>query len=368
MAWVEEAKSAADGARRRNSEFKATSLLLVNSSELYRLPQLILVQRGREEVEDYPLFKPCTNGKKIGLKRLEPELEALLIKNSISPKPLHKTLALINNLNKKPDDPLIAHERLALAKQLVYSISNLRFGPEVGVGKPKEDAPVIAPWLKGVKDMANDLCCTQVKIHKAVPSLVKLTDSRSIDSCLEPLTFDAVITSPPYPNEKDYTRTTRLEAVLLGYLNNRDDLRRQKQNLLRSNSRGVYKADVDECWVQDNERIQELADQIETRRLELKKTSGFEKLYARVVRLYFGGMARHLEELKQVLAPGAQLAYVVGDQASFFRILIRTGELLANIAEDLGYEVTGIDLFRTRFSTATREHLREEVVLLRWNS
>ena len=75
-----------------------------------------------------------------------------------------------------------------------------------------------------------------------------------------------------------------------------------------------------------------------------------------------------MEELKQVLAPGAQLAYVVGDQASFFRILIRTGELLACIAEDLGYEVTGIDLFRTRFSTATREHLREEVVLLRWNS
>ena len=79
-------------------------------------------------------------------------------------------------------------------------------------------------------------------------------------------------------------------------------------------------------------------------------------------------MARHLEELKRVLAPGAQLAYVVGDQASFFRILIRTGELLASIAEELGYEVMDIDLFRTRFSTATQEHLREEVVLLRWNS
>ena len=166
-------------------------------------------------------------------------------------------------------------------------------------------------------------------------------------------------------------RITRERLVLkLFYLatNNRDDLRRQKQNLLRSNSRGVYKADTDECWVKDNERIQELAERIEARRLELKKTSGFEKLYARVVRLYFGGMARHLEELKQVLAPGAQLAYVVGDQASFFRILICTGELLANIAEDLGYEVTGIDLFRTRFSTATQKRLREEVVLLRWNS
>ena len=175
--------------------------------------------------------------------------------------------------------------------------------------------------------------------------------------------FDAVITSPPYPNEKDYTRTTRLESVLLGYMNSRDDLRQQKQKLLRSNSRAVYKTDSDESWVEDNERIQELADRIEARRIELEKTSGFERLYARVVRLYFGGMVRHLEELKRVLAPGAQLAYVVGDQASFFRILIRTGELLASIAEELGYEVMDIDLFRTRFSTATQEHLREEVVL-----
>ena len=195
---------------------------------------------------------------------------------------------------------------------------------------------------------------------------MKLHDSRSLDSSLEPLAFDGIITSPPYPNEKDYSRTTRLEAVLLGFMKNRADLRTQKRRLLRSNTRTVYKHDADERWVENNERVQELADRIEMKRIELGKTSGFEKLYARVVRLYFGGMARHLEELKQILAPGAQLAYVVGDQASFFRILIRTGDILTEIAKELGYEVVGIDLFRSRFSTATQEHLREEVVLLRW--
>jgi hypothetical protein len=39
---------------------------------------------------------------------------------------------------------------------------------------------------------------------------------------------------------------------------------------------------------------------------------------------------------------------------------------LAEIADSLGYRVTNIDLFRTRFSTATGEHLKEEVVLLEW--
>jgi hypothetical protein len=74
-----------------------------------------------------------------------------------------------------------------------------------------------------------------------------------------------------------------------------------------------------------------------------------------------------LEDLKNYLKPGAKLAYVVGDQASYLQVMIRTGEIIAEIAEQCGYEVTGIDLFRTRFSTATGQNLREEVVLLKWN-
>ena len=67
------------------------------------------------------------------------------------------------------------------------------------------------------------------------------------------------------------------------------------------------------------------------------------------------------------LRPGAQLTYVVGDQASYLKVMIRTGELLADVARTLGYDVLRIDLFRTRFATATRAQLREEVVVLRWN-
>jgi hypothetical protein len=77
-------------------------------------------------------------------------------------------------------------------------------------------------------------------------------------------------------------------------------------------------------------------------------------------------MARHLANLRPALRPGARLAYVVGDQASYLGVMIRTGQLLAEIAQTLGYEVEGIDLFRTRLATATREHLREEVLVLKW--
>ena len=47
--------------------------------------------------------------------------------------------------------------------------------------------------------------------------------------------------------------------------------------------------------------------------------------------------------------------------------MIPTGQLLADIAQSLGYELVNIDLFRTRLATATREQLREEVVVLRWS-
>lgn len=70
--------------------------------------------------------------------------------------------------------------------------------------------------------------------------------------------------------------------------------------------------------------------------------------------------------MQTVLKPGAILAYVVGDQASFLRVMIRTGRLLAQVAQSLGYEVVDIDLFRRRLATATKEYLNEEVLILRW--
>ncbi|MCI0379573.1 MAG: hypothetical protein L0215_18345 [Gemmataceae bacterium] len=212
--------------------------------------------------------------------------------------------------------------------------------------------------------MADDL--RLVEGAAVVPTQVCLADARSLAQHLQPGSIDAVITSPPYPNEKDYTRTTRLESVLLGMIRSKSDLRSLKKGLIRSNTRNVFKTDQDDALVAQHPEIQRIARAIEARRLELGKTSGFERLYARVTKLYFGGMYRHLASLRQFLRPGAYLAYVVGDQASYLRVMIRTGHLLADIGESLGYRVAGIDLFRTRLATATREQLREEVVVLQW--
>ncbi len=323
-----------------------------------------LRNEGLEEGHHLPLFKGKSKQETPKLRALTPEVNGLLLANSISPLPLHRVLVLLETLREVEDERFSSHERLALARTIVGRVSNLEFGPEVGVGPAKEDAPVVSLWLDAVRAMAEDL--RRVQAHEPVESVVYQADARHPMEALAPASVDAVITSPPYPNEKDYTRTTRLESVLLGFVHTKQDLRALKRTLLRSNTRAVYKDDRDDSIIAGHQEIHRIADEIERRRIALGKTSGFERLYAKATKLYFGGMARHFSELRSALRPGAQLAYVVGDQASYLRVMIRTGHLLADLAASLGYEVLGLDLFRTRLSTATKEQLREEVLLLQW--
>ncbi|MCG8351370.1 MAG: DNA methyltransferase [Chloroflexales bacterium] len=333
----------------------------------WQVAEEALTELDHQGVEDDPLFRSWSGKERVPLgelRTLEPEREKLLLTDAISPLPLHKVLVLRDCLRRHAEKRYYRHQMLAFAKALTFSISNLHFGPEVGVGSVKEDAPVVATWLEKVQQMASDL--RQLAPLKNTPTAIHHADARQILKVIEPHSIDAVITSPPYPNEKDYTRTTRLESVLLGFISTKAELQALKRSLVRSNTRGVYKGDDDDTWVKDNAEIQRIADAIEARRMEMGKTSGFERLYGKVTKLYFGGMARHLAEMRTVLRPGAQLGYVVGDQASYLRIMIRTGQLLAEIAESLGYTVVNIDLFRTRLATATRKQLREEVVILRW--
>lgn len=336
-----------------------------HASDVAAEAQEILDKQGIPD-ESIPILQQNDESQKpIGKLRTLPDDQfKLLLKNSISQRPLHKALTLLDVLKKRQDTEVASHELLALAKTLVYTSSNLHFGPEVGIRNIKDDAAVIQPWIDEIQVIAEDL--KTVQHQQETESVVHHADARDIGRLIPKNSVHAIITSPPYPNEKDYTRTTRLESVILGLIRDKAQLREFKKSLVRSNTRGVYVDDDDDHLVMQHESIQKIARDIEQRRLDMGKTSGFERTYHRVTKLYFGGMARHFTEMKSVLKPGAHLAYVVGDQASYLQVMIRTGQLLAEVAEHLGYEVVSLDLFRTRIATATKEQLREEVLVLRW--
>lgn len=291
----------------------------------------------------------------------------LIPRGFISDKPLLRILALRHAIGKAvPQHEVRSFMTLALANTIVSTAGNVGFGPEVYCLPPKDDADVLGAFSNTVARMVSDLQVTLARQPRPFPPAhVFQNDARTLSSLESCPPIGIIITSPPYPNEKDYTRSTRLESVLLGFIRTKQDLRALKSNLLRSNTRNVFVRDDDDTFVQDIPSVVRVAEEIEKKRLQLRKTSGFERLYHRVTRLYFGGMYRHFAALLPRLRPGARCAYVVGDQMSYFRVHIRTAQLLADVAIRAGYEVEGIELWRTRRSTTTKQDLEENVLILR---
>jgi hypothetical protein len=254
--------------------------------------------------------------------------------------------------------------RLALVSVAVSDMSNLGFGPEVYVKRnKKEDADLFSALQAKLAKMRADLEQAQ-QISRPGGVEIFDGDARHVAEIVK-RPVDFVITSPPYPNEKDYTRTTRLEMVLLELIQDRRDLRELKENMLRSHTRNIFKADDDSRFVADIPELQQLAQSIEEKRVGRGATSGFEKLYHRVVTEYFGGMYRVLEQLQQVMPHGSKLAFVVGDQMSYFQVPIYTSRLLSLVAtRKLAYREIETKLWRTRIATATRQNVEEHILIL----
>lgn len=118
------------------------------------------------------------------LRTLPEESADLLLTDSISILPLHRTLVLLDTLAQHQDSQFIDHERLALADALVSGISNLHFGPEVGIGPAKPDAPVVALWLDKIRAMVQDL--ENLPAQNTTPATVYRADAREVASALRP--------------------------------------------------------------------------------------------------------------------------------------------------------------------------------------
>jgi DNA modification methylase len=295
----------------------------------------------------------------------------LMPEGFVSPLPLLRLLIVRDAiLETELETPVRNVLLVALAHTIANGAGNFAFGPEIYRTKAKDDYAVNEHFTRQVITMISELENIQ-ETTEFKPSKVLCADARKLTGV--PDDISRVITSPPYPNEKDYTRTTRVESVLLKVFSDKAGMRKVKNRLLRSNTRNIFVKDDDGKHVAEFESIQRICQEIEGRRIELNKTSGFEKLYHKVVAHYFGGMRLHFRSLKSKLRRGAKLAYVVGDQMSFLMVKVPTAQLLAEIARAEGYEVTGCDLWRERVGTKVKNcrenqktvRVREEVLLLK---
>lgn len=283
--------------------------------------------------------------------------------------PFYKILALkkaIKSLGAPQDyeDLLL----LGFVAVVVESIANVSFGPELYVVSTKADADVRGAFKSKIEAVACDLESV-TDLVKVGTSTVFLGDSRECAIVLKEAgikrAVDYVITSPPYPTEKDYTRNTRLELVFLGYITTSKDLRAIKEHMLRSHSKNIYKNDDDGRFVREIPEIKKIADELRAK--SRTKSYGFAKLYPRIIEEYFGGMYRHLRDLSVILRSGGKCAYVVGDQRTYLQTYTPTGSILGRIAKlpAIGLEVEDMLTWRVRQgTTGSRERIEERILIL----
>jgi hypothetical protein len=286
----------------------------------------------------------------------------------ISPEPLFKAVALKRALEVLPTSPQYRRMlKLALIAEVVNSASNVRFGPELYCSSAKLDHDVISGFNRRVDSMAVDL--DKVSKFISTEALVIHGDSRNKNALAQSInrgSLGGIVCSPPYPTEHDYTRNTRLELAFLDYVRDLESLRKIKRQMVRSHTKGIYSGDNEQRFVNENTKLNLISRELDER--AASKNHGFARLYSKVVREYFGGMAQHFSSVKAYLHKSAVAAYVVGDQASYLQVQIPTAEILAEIAEQLGFDVVEIMPWRDRWATKTSRHIRENILLLRRKS
>lgn len=169
-------------------------------------------------------------------------------------------------------------------------------------------------------------------------------------SCLNVLptltkhSFDAILTSPPYCNRYDYTRTYALELAVLGV--GEQELIQLRQEMLSCTveNRAKDLLAINPAWsdavaaADDQKLLQAILHYLEQQKAEGNLNNNG---IPRMVRGYFYEMACVIAECARVLRPGAPFL-MVNDNVRYAGASVSVDLILSDIAESLGLHVERI--------------------------
>lgn len=176
------------------------------------------------------------------------------------------------------------------------------------------------------------------------------SDSRNIlksDGAL----YDAVITSPPYPNRMSYIRELRPYMYWLGYLNEKREAADLDWQAI-GGTWGVATSRLQK-WEANGARVPHKG--FEQMVAQISKES---PLLANYVYKYFVDMMSHIQNVSQALKPGAQVFYIVGN-SKFYETLVPVEAIYASLLNHSGFSNIEIEVLRKRNS---KKELLEFVV------
>ncbi len=199
---------------------------------------------------------------------------------------------------------------------------------------------------KRLQEISEDIGPLKSTYGSGSPKLIRA-------SCLDALrkmpeaSFDTVITSPPYANRYDYTRTYALELAWLGFC--QSDFSALRQDLLSATVENKSKID----WLRDAYRDssllnhafrmyeeQEAIHEVVTT-LEEKKAELSNRHVIRLIEGYFLEMAIVIAELGRVIMPGGTV-FMVNDNVQYHGEEVPVDLILSDFAEQSGFECQAI--------------------------
>ncbi|MBD2577048.1 DNA methyltransferase [Oscillatoria sp. FACHB-1406] len=170
------------------------------------------------------------------------------------------------------------------------------------------------------------------------------------DSCLQVMSsfpdaiYEGIMTSPPYCNRYDYTRTYALELALLGVSEKSLASLRQEMLSCTVENRSKDLLAINSSWklaidaADSQPLLQSILCFLENQKLEgALNNNGIP----RMIRGYFYEMACVIQECHRVLKPGAFL-FMVNDNVRYAGVSISVDTILSSIAEKLGFIVDKI--------------------------
>jgi len=178
--------------------------------------------------------------------------------------------------------------------------------------------------------------------------------------------YDAIITSPPYCNRYDYTRTYALELALLGI--GEQGLAKLRQEMLsctvENRTKDLLKINPNWTTAITISEKQELLQAI-LKYLDEQKTEGFlnNNGIPRMVRGYFYEMACVIVECSRVLKPNS-LLFMVNDNVRYAGASVSVDMILSDFAEKLGFCIVNILVLPNGKGNSSQQmgkHGREEL-------
>lgn len=149
--------------------------------------------------------------------------------------------------------------------------------------------------------------------------------------------YDLCVFSPPYPNSFDYTDVYNIELWMLGYLRSRQDNTNLRKSTLTSHvqiSKPVKRLSPSPTRLSSAlQKIEEVGERL------------WDKRIPGMLSTYFFEMNCLLSKLKAKKKPGARVWMVVGN-SQYGGVEIETGQILAELAQNLGFEVVGTEICR----------------------